>query len=202
MAVVLMTASGLLVQKLPAAAKHRPWVRPRGVPWRRFFWTSGLRRRREIARLLPDLIRAVVGAPRRRLRRRRDDSTHQPARAGLRAAGLARERRSGRLAAMAGLRPHGDARILQDDGNPRCRGPSHRRPRLTRRRRECSWSARRWPGAAVAGSARHGQRLVVDYSTAGTYPYEVVGVVGDLRFRGPRSVPRPRSICRTRRRPT
>jgi predicted permease len=34
-----------------------------------------------------------------------------------------------------------------------------------------------------------GKTLVVDYSTAGTYPYEVVGVVGDVRFRGPRSVP-------------
>jgi putative ABC transport system permease protein len=31
-----------------------------------------------------------------------------------------------------------------------------------------------------------GRRLVVDYSTAGTYPYEVVGVVGDVRFSGPR----------------
>jgi predicted lysophospholipase L1 biosynthesis ABC-type transport system permease subunit len=31
-----------------------------------------------------------------------------------------------------------------------------------------------------------GRRLVVDYSTAGTYPYDVVGVVGDVRFSGPR----------------
>ena len=43
---------------------------------------------------------------------------------------------------------------------------------------------RLWPdGRAV------GQRLVVDFSTAGTYPYEVVGVVGDVRFGGPRSAP-------------
>ena len=35
-----------------------------------------------------------------------------------------------------------------------------------------------------------GERLVVDYSTAGTYPYEVVGVVGDVRFSGPRADPR------------
>jgi len=41
-----------------------------------------------------------------------------------------------------------------------------------------------WPGESAVG-----QQLVVDYSTAGTYPYEVVGVVGDVRFRGPRSVP-------------
>ena len=34
-----------------------------------------------------------------------------------------------------------------------------------------------------------GKQLVVDYSTDGTYPYEVVGVVGDVRFRGPRSAP-------------
>ena len=36
-----------------------------------------------------------------------------------------------------------------------------------------------------------GRRLVVDYSTSGTYPYEVVGVVNDVRFGGPRSEPRP-----------
>ena len=40
-----------------------------------------------------------------------------------------------------------------------------------------------------AGSAV-GERLVVDYSSAGTYPYEVVGVVGDVRFSGPRAEPR------------
>jgi putative ABC transport system permease protein len=41
-----------------------------------------------------------------------------------------------------------------------------------------------WPGERAVG-----QQLVVDYSTAGTYPYEVVGVVGDVRLRGPRSAP-------------
>jgi ABC-type antimicrobial peptide transport system permease subunit len=43
---------------------------------------------------------------------------------------------------------------------------------------------RLWPGQRAVG-----KQLVVDYSTAGTYPYEIVGVVGDLRFRGPRSEP-------------
>ncbi len=43
-----------------------------------------------------------------------------------------------------------------------------------------------WPGEDAVG-----KRLVVDYSTAGTYPYEVVGVVGDIRFHGLRSEPRP-----------
>ncbi|HSD26371.1 MAG TPA: ABC transporter permease [Vicinamibacteria bacterium] len=44
---------------------------------------------------------------------------------------------------------------------------------------------RLWPdGGAV------GRRLVVDYSTAGTYPYDVVGVVDDVRFGGPRAEPR------------
>ena len=43
---------------------------------------------------------------------------------------------------------------------------------------------RLWPGRSAVG-----QRLVVDYSTAGTYPYEVIGVVKDVRFRGPRSDP-------------
>ncbi len=45
---------------------------------------------------------------------------------------------------------------------------------------------RLWPGQRVVG-----QQLVVDYSTAGTYPYEVIGIVGDVRFRGPRSAPPP-----------
>jgi putative ABC transport system permease protein len=43
---------------------------------------------------------------------------------------------------------------------------------------------RLWPGQRAVG-----RQLVVDYSTAGTYPYEIVGVVGDVRFRGPRSEP-------------
>ncbi len=42
-----------------------------------------------------------------------------------------------------------------------------------------------WPeGRAV------GRRLTVDYSMSGTYPYEVVGVVEDVRFGGPRHAPR------------
>jgi predicted permease len=44
---------------------------------------------------------------------------------------------------------------------------------------------RLWPGARAVG-----RRLVVDYSTAGTYPYEIVGVLGDVRFGGPRSEPK------------
>ena len=43
---------------------------------------------------------------------------------------------------------------------------------------------RLWPGQTAVG-----KRLVVDYRTAGTFPYEIVGVVGDVRFRGPRSEP-------------
>jgi putative ABC transport system permease protein len=43
---------------------------------------------------------------------------------------------------------------------------------------------RLWPAGDAVG-----RRLVVDYSTAGTYPYEVVGVVGDVRFGGPRTEP-------------
>jgi putative ABC transport system permease protein len=38
-----------------------------------------------------------------------------------------------------------------------------------------------WPNESAVG-----KRLVIDYSTAGTFPYEIVGVVGDVRFRGPR----------------
>ena len=41
---------------------------------------------------------------------------------------------------------------------------------------------RLWPEGRALG-----RRLVVDYSTAGTYGYDVVGVVNDVRFGGPRS---------------
>ncbi len=44
---------------------------------------------------------------------------------------------------------------------------------------------RLWPGGNAVG-----RRLVVDYSTSGTYPYDVVGVVNDVRFGGPRTEPR------------
>ena len=44
-----------------------------------------------------------------------------------------------------------------------------------------SVARRLWPGQSAVG-----RRLVIDYSTAGTYPYDVVGVVDDIRFRGPR----------------
>jgi putative ABC transport system permease protein len=44
---------------------------------------------------------------------------------------------------------------------------------------------RLWPSGGAVG-----RRLVVDYSTSGTYPYDVVGVVNDVRFGGPRSEPR------------
>ncbi len=39
-----------------------------------------------------------------------------------------------------------------------------------------------WPAESAVGKS-----LIVDYSTSGTYPYEVVGVVADVRFHGPRS---------------
>ena len=42
-----------------------------------------------------------------------------------------------------------------------------------------------WPGGGAVG-----RRLMVDYSTAGTYPYDVLGIVSDVRFGGPRSEPR------------
>ena len=36
-----------------------------------------------------------------------------------------------------------------------------------------------------------GKQLVIDYGTAGTYPYEVIGMVNDVRFYGIRSTPEP-----------
>src|SRR5204862_1605078 len=44
-------------------------------------------------------------------------------------------------------------------------------------------AARMWPGQSSVG-----KQLVVDCA-AGAYPCEVGGVVGDIRFRGPRSEP-------------
>lgn len=45
---------------------------------------------------------------------------------------------------------------------------------------------RLWPGEEAVG-----KQIVVDYSTTGTYPYRVVGVVGNVRFYGLRSEPQP-----------
>jgi putative ABC transport system permease protein len=42
-----------------------------------------------------------------------------------------------------------------------------------------------WPAGQAVG-----RRLMIDYSTSGTYPYEVIGVVNDVRFGGPRTAPR------------
>jgi hypothetical protein len=47
-----------------------------------------------------------------------------------------------------------------------------------------SLAERVWPNQNPIG-----KQLVVDYASAGTYPYEVVGVVGDVRFGGPRTTP-------------
>jgi hypothetical protein len=45
---------------------------------------------------------------------------------------------------------------------------------------------RLWPAGGAVGS-----RLIVDQSTVGILHYDVIGVVGDVRFRGPRSQPAP-----------
>jgi putative ABC transport system permease protein len=42
-----------------------------------------------------------------------------------------------------------------------------------------------WPGESAVG-----RRLMIDYSTSGTYPSDVVGVVDDVHFDGPRRDPR------------
>ncbi len=48
-----------------------------------------------------------------------------------------------------------------------------------------SLARRLWPDGAPVG-----RRLVLDYSTSGTHAYDVVGVVNDVRFGGPRTEPR------------
>ena len=95
------------------------------------------------------------------------------------------------LDAHAGVGPHGHARLLSRARPAPCRRARDRRSR----------SADIAPGhhgqrnareAPVAGPAR---RSASSWSSTtarpGTYPYEVVGVVGDMRFRGPRSEPLP-----------
>ena len=54
-------------------------------------------------------------------------------------------------------------------------------------------ASRLWPGQSAVG-----KQLVVDYSTAGTYPYEIVGVIGDLRFADHGANRCRRSTCHTR----
>jgi len=49
-----------------------------------------------------------------------------------------------------------------------------------------SLAAQIWPGENPVG-----KRLVIDYASAGTHPYEVIGLAGDVRFRGIREEPRP-----------
>ena len=48
-----------------------------------------------------------------------------------------------------------------------------------------SLARRHWPGEDAVG-----RRLILDYQR-GAYPYEIVGVVRDARYYGPRSEPRP-----------
>jgi putative ABC transport system permease protein len=49
-----------------------------------------------------------------------------------------------------------------------------------------SLARRIWPGGDAVG-----RKLIIDYSTSGIYDYEVVGVAGDVRAYGLRSLPRP-----------
>ena len=141
----------------------------------------------------PDLLRHAVRAACRdsgcRRGRWRHVGADQPARAGLRASRVAgghagndtsRERRR----RFAWSRPATSRRSgsASPTGAP---FDDRDRPTPPRVVMVSETLARRlWPGQRAVG-----QRLVVDYSTAGTYPYEIVGVVDDVRFRGPRSEP-------------
>jgi putative ABC transport system permease protein len=72
-------------------------------------------------------------------------------------------------------------RIVEGRGFERRDGPDAPLTVIVSRR----LARRLWPERSAVG-----QRLTVDYSTSGTYPYEVIGVLDDVRFGGPREDPR------------
>ena len=190
MAVVLMAGSGLLVRSFLHLRGADPGFDPRGVLVAPIFldsqaYNSG-ERTRTYYRTLFERLSALPGVDRRR---RRDDGADQPARPGLRAPGLAggMPRRTARRACP---RRSGWSRpdTFERSG---CGSPTDARSTIAIQPTSHAvlmvnetLAARLWPGQRAVG-----RQLVVDYSTAGTYPYEIVGVVGDVRFRGPRSEP-------------
>ena len=189
MALVLMMGSGLLVRSFLQLRASDPGFDPRGVLVTPIFldaqaYNSGEKARTYYRTLfeklsaLPGVI-AVGGATRCRpvplgpggerpvwpQGSAPDAATRTPA--------SVRVVTPGYFAAM-GLRVV-DGRAIDDRDSPQ--GPRVLMVSETLARRM-------WPGQRAVG-----QQLVVDYGTAGTYPSEVVGVVNDVRFRGPRSEP-------------
>ena len=88
------------------------------------------------------------------------------------------------------LGAHGHDRLLPHAGAADRGGARLRRARLAPTAPRSVILSEGLAAPPVPGRGAVGERLVVDYSTSGTYPYEIVGVVGDVRFSGPRAEPR------------
>jgi putative ABC transport system permease protein len=191
MAVILMLGSGLLVRSFLQLQATDPGFDPRGVLVAPVFldnqqYTTGDRTRTyyrslfERLRAVPGVV-AVGGATTVPSSPLGPDFERPvwPSGAGIdparRVPAAVRMITPGYLQAM-GLRLL-DGRAIDDRDSPQA-------PRVLMVSE--TLANRLWPGRSAVG-----QQLVVDYSTAGTYPYEIVGVIGDLRFRGPRSEPLP-----------
>jgi putative ABC transport system permease protein len=191
LAVVLMAGSGLLVRSVRALAATDPGFDPRGVLVAPVFldsqtYTSGERTRAYYRTLferlaaLPGVV-AVGGATTVPTSPLGPDFDRPVWPQGTTPAAADRPAAAVRMVtpgyfSVLGLRVV-DGRPIDDRDAPAA-------PRVVMVNE--SLARRLWPGTSAVG-----RQLVVDYSTAGTFPYEVVGVVGDMRFGGPRSEPKP-----------
>ena len=191
LAVLLLAAAGLLLRSYARLRAVDPGFEPRGVLVAPIFLDMGTYGPNGRSRTYyQDLVSRLDGAARRRVRGRGDGAAGEPARPELRAAGLARGAAGRRARAAHGLGAHDHAPLLRDAAPAGRGGPRVRRGRppgrAAPRRAEPGLARTLWPSGSAVG-----RRLSIDYSSAGTYPYEVVGVVDDVRFGGPREEPRP-----------
>ena len=192
MAVVLLAGASLLVRSYQRLQAVDPGFDPRGVLVAPIFldmesYGRGGKSRTYYA----TLVERLRGAARRRLRRGRDRRCPR-ARSGpdferpVWPRGESRTTKRVRRPAWVRMVTTDYFRTLgmRDRGRPRLRragrAPAARAVILSQ-----GLARRLWPSGNAVG-----RRLVVDYSTAGTYPYDVVGVVNDVRFGGPRAEPR------------
>ena len=191
MAVVLMTASGLLVRSYQQLRNTDPGFDPRGVLVAPIFLDSqgygGGEKSRAYYRTLFEQLSALPGVV----------SVGGATTVPTSPLGPDFERPvwPDNGASDGSQQLPASVRIVRPDTSRRWEsawsraGPSTTATQPTRR--ECSWSARRWPAACGRVSAPRASDWW--WTTARPEPIlcEVVGVVGDLKFRGPRSVPAP-----------
>lgn len=189
-AVVLMAGSGLLVRSYLHLRNANPGFDPRGVLVAPIFLDSeaygSAGRARTYYRTLFDRLAAVPGVatvggattvPTGRL----GPDFERPVWPDGAAAGARRVPASVRMITPGYFETLG-VRLVQ--GRPIDESDQPQSPRVVVISQ--TLASRLWPGARAVG-----QKLVIDYSVTGTYAHDVVGVAGDVRFRGPRSEPAP-----------